>query len=147
MDLDRQANRRSEVAAPNYRERNLRDLYNNSIGWPPPVPMFREHKRIGTKKKTTKNLSAEELKCGDDGAARQMDPELGSGKRQTEIGRGSGASPHLSWCWRAASSDWSLGGVNRAAADADAELNWRCHHHRPPTTSLSLAQSPSLPPA
>jgi len=68
-----------------------------------------------------------------------MDPELGSGKRQTEIGRGSGASPHLCWCWRVASSEWSLGGVNRAAADADAELNWRCHHHRPPTSLKYLS--------
>lgn len=74
-------------------------------------------------------------------AARQMDE---SDKRQTKDREGgSGASPV------AAFSDWALGGVNGAAADADAELNWRTMDatttvHLPPFQSPSHLPSPPL---
>jgi len=131
------------------RQRNHRDRYTNSTGQPPPVPIiYREHKRIRHPKKRTKNLSAVELKSGDDGAAGGSETDgYGAGIGQAanqEIGRRRIRSLTSGVAGVLPSSAWApLGGVNRAA-DADAELNWRCHHHRPPT-SLSLAQSPSLP--
>ena len=76
-----------------------------------------------------------------------MDTELGSNMlHNQEIGRGGDPEPHL-WCCLLSrlvagrcESRWC-----RCGCRSDAELNWRCHHHRPPT-SLSLATFPPSPP-